>query len=116
VTHRTLGPLFFDRTVGGRFYLLSGRFYPIALAMALDVVGILAISIEQTHEALGAAKGTETRHLVTTAHSLVADFQNRAQSGEMSEGAAQQEALTRLSSLRYENDRYFWVTTRPALC
>ena len=59
MTHRTLGPLFFDRTVGGRFYLLSGRFYPIALAMALDVVGILAISIEQTHEALGAAKGTK---------------------------------------------------------
>ena len=77
--------------------------------MALGVVGILGFSAEQTREALWAEKGAETRHLVETAYSLVADSMARAQSGEMTEQAAQQEALTRLSNLRYGKDQYFWV-------
>jgi hypothetical protein len=47
--------------------------------MALGVLGILAFSADQTRQALWAAKGTETRHLVETAYSLVADFMARAQ-------------------------------------
>ena len=93
---------FFDRTIGRRLYL-------IVLIMALGMLGILAIAAEQARDALFAAKGTETRHLVETAHSLVADYQRRAALGEMTETAAQQEALARLSRLRYEKDQYFWV-------
>ena len=94
--------LFFDRTIGRRLYL-------IVLTVALGVLCILGFSAEQTREALWAAKGTETRHLVETAYSLVADAMARAQADEMTEQAAQQEALTRLSRLRYDKDQYFWV-------
>jgi len=103
LTCRTFGLSFFDRTVGGRFYL-------VVLIMAFGVLAILAISVEQAREALWAAKGAETRHLVETAESLVEDYQTRARSGEMTETAAQHEALARLSRLRYEHDQYFWVS------
>jgi methyl-accepting chemotaxis protein len=102
VTPLTSRSLFFDRTIGRRLYL-------IVLTMVLGVLGILAFSAEQTSQALWAAKGTETRHLVETAYSVVADSMAAAQRGEMTEQAAQQQALARLSRLRYEKDQYFWV-------
>ena len=49
--------------------------------MALGMLGVLAIAAGETREALWAAKGAETRHLVETAHSLVADYQQRAARG-----------------------------------
>nr|WP_294504967.1 cache domain-containing protein [uncultured Rhodopila sp.] len=94
--------LFFNRSIARRLYL-------IVLAMALGTLGILLIAAEESSEALWAAKATETRHLVETAHSLVADYQQRAARGEMTEADAQRQALARLSRLRYENDQYFWV-------
>jgi len=94
--------LFFDRTIGRRLYL-------IVLIMALGMLGIVATAAEQVNEALWAAKGTETRHLVETAQSLVAGYQQLAAAGEMTEAAAQQAALTALARLRYEKDQYFWV-------
>ncbi len=94
--------LFFDRTIGRRLHL-------IVLIMVLGVVGILAIAAREANQALWTAKGTETRHLVETAHSLVADYQRRAASGEMTETTAQREALADLSRLRYAGDQYFWV-------
>ncbi len=102
MTTLTSRSLFFDRTIGRRLYL-------IVLTMALGVIAILAFSAEQTRQALWAAKGTETRHLVETAYSLVTDAMARAQAGEMTEQAAQQQALDLLSHLRYEKDQYFWV-------
>jgi methyl-accepting chemotaxis protein len=109
VTPLTSRSLFFDRTIGRRLYL-------IVLTMALGVLGILAFSADQTRQALWAAKGTETRHLVETAYSLVADSMARAQAGEMTEQAAQQQALARLSRLRYEKDQYFWVNSAEPRC
>ena len=72
--------LFFDRTIGRRLYL-------IVLIMALGMLGILAIAAEQARVALLAAKATETRHLVETAHSLVADYQRRARAGRDDRGS-----------------------------
>ncbi|MGO9998301.1 MAG: cache domain-containing protein, partial [Acetobacteraceae bacterium] len=100
--------LFFDRTIGRRLYL-------IVLIMVLGMLGILAIAVRQARDLLFAAQGMETRHLVETAHSLVADFQRRAAQCEMPVQAAQQEALARLSRLRYEKDRYFWVNDMAGL-
>lgn len=94
--------LFFDRAIGRRLYL-------IVLIMALGLLGILAITAVELRESLFAAKEAETRHLVETAYSLVADYQRRAAQGEISEAAARQEALNRLSRLGYEQDQYFWV-------
>ena len=102
MARRTSRFLFFDRTIGRRLYL-------IVLTMALAVVGILGIAVQQTQQALWAAKGAESRHLVETAWSLVADLQARAQAGEIAEAAAKQQALSVLSRLRYDQDQYFWV-------
>ena len=88
MTPRTSGFLFFDRTVGRRLYL-------IVLIMALGVLGILAIAAQQAREAMWTAKGAETRHLVETAHSLVAHHQRRAALGELTEAAARQAARVR---------------------
>ena len=93
---------FFDRSMSRRLYL-------IVLIMALGMAGIMAVTAAQVRDALFAAKGTETRHLVETARSLVADYQRRVALGEMTEPAAQRAVLGELSRLRYENDQYFWV-------
>jgi methyl-accepting chemotaxis protein len=100
--------LFFDRTIGRRLYL-------VVVIMALGMLGVLAIAAGETRASLFAAKGTETRHLVETAYSLVADYQQRAARGELTEAVAQQEALARLSRLRYEKDQYFWVNDLAGL-
>jgi methyl-accepting chemotaxis protein len=92
----------FDRTIGRRLYL-------IVLVMALGMLGTLAIAAGEAQRALFAAKGTETRHLVETAQSLVTDYQRRATEGEMTEAAAQQAALAQLARMRYDKDQYFWV-------
>jgi methyl-accepting chemotaxis protein len=94
--------MFFNRSIARRLYL-------IVVAMALGTLGILAIAARESSDALWAAKATETRHLVETAHSLATDYQQRAARGELTEADAQQQALLRLSRLRYENDQYFWV-------
>ena len=94
--------MFFNRSIGRRLYLT-------VLVMTLGITGVLAIAAEESRQALWAAKGSETRHLVETAHSLVTDYQQRAARGEMTEAAAKQEALARLSRLRYDRDQYFWV-------
>jgi len=68
------------------------------------MLGTLAIAAEEAQSALFAAKGTETRHLVETVHSLVADYQRQAAQGEMTALHAEFEmdAATRLvlSALR----------------
>jgi methyl-accepting chemotaxis protein len=102
VTVRTSWLLFFNRTIGRRLYL-------IVLTMAFGVLGILLIAAMGARSALWTAKTTETRHLVETARSLVEDYQRRITLGEMTEQAAQQEALVRLSRLRYGQDQYFWI-------
>jgi len=94
--------LFFKPSIAWRLYL-------IVLATALGTLGILAIAVRESSDALWAAKASETRHLVEIAHALVADYQRRAATGELTEADAQQQALARLSRLRYENDQYFWV-------
>jgi methyl-accepting chemotaxis protein len=102
VTLLTARFLSFDRTIGRRLYL-------IVVTMAFGVLGILAIAAVEARSALWTAKAAETRPLVETAHSLVADYQRSAAAGEMTDQAARQGALARLSRLRYGQNQYFWV-------
>ena len=100
--------LFFDGSVARRLFLM-------VVIMGLGLAGTLAIAAVQTRDALFAAKAIETRHLVETAASLIADFQRRAAGGELTEAAAQQAALTQLSRLRYEREQYFWVNDQAGV-
>jgi methyl-accepting chemotaxis protein len=52
--------------------------------------------------------------LVESAHSLMQDFYQRGQSGELSNEQAKAQALTTLSKLRYETNNYFWVNDYQA--
>jgi methyl-accepting chemotaxis protein len=99
---RTSRFLFFDQTISRRLYVL-------VLTLALGMLGVLTIATAEVRTALWAAKGAETRHLVEIAHSLVTDYQRRASLGEITEQAAQHEALARLAQLRYGPGTYFWV-------
>ena len=93
---------FFRRSIGRRLSL-------IVLIIALGMAGTLALTSREVSNALFAEKGQETRRLVETAHSLVAAYQRIAAAGKMTEAAAKDEALDRLSQLRYDGQQYFWV-------
>jgi methyl-accepting chemotaxis protein len=99
---------FFDRAIARRLYLV------VAITGA-GLAGVLALAADETRDALFAAKATETRHLVETAASLVADYQRRAANGELTDAEARRAALTDLSRLRYERDQYFWVNDRAGM-
>lgn len=88
---------------------IARRLYLIVLIMAFGMVGVLALTARNVSSALFAAKETETRHLVQTARSLVAEYQTLAKSGKITEATAKKEALERLSGMRFGHGEYFWV-------
>lgn len=84
----------------------------LRLIIALAVVGIITltgISLEQHHSKLMHEKQIQTKQLVETAYSILANFQKRVSSGEMSENYAKQSAMDAVKSLRYDESNYFWI-------
>jgi methyl-accepting chemotaxis protein len=60
-------------------------------------------------ENLYEAKYLKTRHLVEVAHSVLAQYAARVESGELTLEAAQAEALQAVRAMRYEQSEYFWI-------
>jgi len=56
-------------------------------------------------------KRDAVRHHAEIAYSLVAHYAALADSGRISRELAQQEAITRLQSLRYSGKEYFWINS-----
>jgi len=89
----------------------------LALLIFLFLVGFLiAISIilSEYRSSLLESRGQQTRLLVESSYSLMQNYHQRAQAGEMSDDDARRQALTSISILRYDNNNYFWVNDYQA--
>lgn len=54
-------------------------------------------------------KETATRHIVELATGILADYENQAKTGAMTEDEAKTQAVNRLSTLRYDGKEYIWI-------
>ncbi len=84
----------------------------LIVVLILALAGMLFLSITSLsteRRTLIDDRKVKTQHLVQAAHSLVAHFHQRQQSGEMSEATAQAAAIAALKAMRYGGNEYFWV-------
>ena len=78
----------------------------VVLAGSLATIGV---TLHLLNTQMMAEKEQQTRKLVETAYSLVASYEARVGTGELSTAQAQQAALDALRVLRYDGGNYFWV-------
>ncbi|MET3053665.1 methyl-accepting chemotaxis protein [Pseudomonas alkylphenolica] len=78
----------------------------VAVAMLLTL-GLLML--RQIHGDLYQAKAEKTRHVVETAAGVLAYYQGLEASGTLSRESAQQQALSAVRGLRYDQNDYFWI-------
>lgn len=94
---------FFDRIK------ISSRIQMIMVVAALGMAAIVGIGSSAIEQALFKHHNEQTRRLVETVVTLLQEYQDRVDKGEMTLEEAQKRALTRVSSLRYDKTEYFWI-------
>ncbi|HXW26785.1 MAG TPA: cache domain-containing protein [Xanthobacteraceae bacterium] len=83
---------------------LNRVFTRILLLVVLALAALMAVGafvIDQSHDQLFEQKKNDIKHVVEAAAALVADFERRAEAGEMSRERAQAEAKRAIAAMRY---------------
>lgn len=91
----------------------SGLAARLRWLVALAIAGFGLLAAITLHFDVGAIEGERqdaTRHIVESAHSIVARFHKEAESGRMTTAEAQGRALDALRGIRYGNDDYVFVS------
>lgn len=83
-----------------------GLILVVSMAMLL-ALGLLML--KQIHDDLYEGKAQKTRHVVQAVSGVLAYYHSLETAGTLSKAAAQQQALTVISQLRYDHDDYFWI-------
>lgn len=92
-----------------RQFNIKTRLYSI-LGLTFISFAILIWSIlSDLNQSLFEQKSTKTRHVVETAFNIISSYYAKQQSGELTLEQAQAQAQSLLSTLRYDNNNYFWV-------
>ncbi len=77
----------------------------IALAFSLILIWIVPMFRNSAYD----AKYLKTRQLVEAAFSVIADYGNRVEAGELSLSEAQGKAIEQIRAMRYGDNDYFWI-------
>ncbi|WP_114391546.1 methyl-accepting chemotaxis protein [Oleisolibacter albus] len=85
------------------------RIYILIAIAALGIGSVALICSSQIKESLLNEREEQTRRLVETAHSVIASYEQKANTGQMSVEEAQKMALQTITALRYDKVQYFWV-------
>ena len=83
-----------------------GLILVVSMGMLL-ALGLLML--KQIHDDLYQGKAQKTRHVVQAVSGVLAYYHGLEASGTLTKTAAQQQALTVISQLRYDHDDYFWI-------
>ncbi len=86
---------------------------PAALSIVLLSGTIFSFLLPCFEETLIARKKQMVQEVVTTVHSLLGEYKDRVDSGELALSEAQSRAIKRISHMRYgaEAKDYFWINT-----
>lgn len=89
---------------------IDRRIWLIVLIALVGLGGTAGFGLINERDKLLDYRKTAVRHVVETAHGVVAHYHQLAQSGALATDAAQDAALNTLKSLRYDGQEYFFVT------
>ncbi|MGF6594490.1 methyl-accepting chemotaxis protein [Pseudomonas sp. 2835] len=88
---------------------ISQRLWLILVVAVVMLVTLGLLMLRQIHGDLYQAKAEKTRHVVETAAGVLAYYQGLEAAGTLSRDAAQQQALSTVRGLRYDQNDYFWI-------
>ncbi|MGH8463947.1 MAG: cache domain-containing protein, partial [Pseudomonas sp.] len=88
---------------------ISRRLWLILVVAVVMLVTLGLLMLRQIHGDLYQAKAQKTRHVVETAAGVLAYYQGLEAAGTLSREAAQQQALSVVRGLRYDQNDYFWI-------
>jgi methyl-accepting chemotaxis protein len=95
----------FDRLLGS----ISRRMYTLLALFIIGFVGLIGFQLSHTRTNFTELKQTEIRSVVEAAVSVLASYEARVQSGEMTLEGAQAEALGAVGAMIYSGDDYVFV-------
>lgn len=76
----------------------------VGLTLALEAINL----IEYKHQ-LENSRATQSREIVSSAHSIVQYYHQQAKSGKLKEAEAQQRALDSIAAIRYDTTNYVFI-------
>ncbi|MFK8332252.1 methyl-accepting chemotaxis protein [Pseudomonas sp. BJa5] len=88
---------------------ISRRLWLILVVAVVMLLTLGLLMLRQIHGDLYQAKAEKTRHVVETAAGVLAYYQGLEAAGSLSREAAQQQALSAVRGLRYDQNDYFWI-------
>ena len=88
---------------------ISRRLWLILIVAMAMLLALGLLMLKQIHDDLYEGKAQKTRHVVQAASGVLNYYQGLEAAGSLSREAAQQQALTVISKLRYDHDDYFWI-------
>ena len=95
---------------------ISRRLWLILIVSVLMLCTLTAAMLKQVHSDLYDAKAQKTMHVVQTASGILEYYYGLETAGTLSKDLAQEQALTAIRSLRYNQNDYFWINDlRPVM-
>ena len=88
---------------------ISRRLWLILVLAVAMLVTLGLLMLNQIHTDLYKAKAEKTRHVVETAAGVLTYYQGLESAGTLTREAAQQQALSAIRGLRYDQNDYFWI-------
>lgn len=88
---------------------ISRRLWLILMVAVLMLLTLGVLMLKQIHDDLYQAKAQKTQHVVQAASGILAYYHGLETTGALTRDAAQQQALSVVRGLRYDQDDYFWI-------
>ncbi|WP_300720068.1 methyl-accepting chemotaxis protein [Pseudomonas sp.] len=88
---------------------ISQRLWLMLIVPLVMLLALGLLMLKQLHDDLYQGKAQKTRHVVEAASGILTYYHGLETAGALSREAAQQQALTVVSQLRYDHDDYFWI-------
>ena len=88
---------------------ISRRLWLILVVAVLMLLTLGLLMLKQIHQDLYLAKAEKTRHVVQAASGVLDYYHQLELAGTLTRAAAQQQALSVVRGLRYEQNDYFWI-------
>ncbi|WP_213881442.1 methyl-accepting chemotaxis protein [Pseudomonas sp. dw_358] len=101
---------------GLRNFSIGKRLWLILLVAMAMLFSLGLVMLKQIHDDLYAGRAKQTMHVVQAASGVLDYYHNLETAGTLSREAAQQQALSVIRGLRYDQTAYFWINDlRPVM-
>jgi methyl-accepting chemotaxis protein len=88
---------------------ISARIHAITLTALVGLAVMAGLALSSLRVDIIDARMLKTKHLVESAHSLLAHYEKLEKDGSLDRTAAQAAAKGAIKALRYDTNEYFWI-------